>query len=58
MFSIQYLYHPFSVITSTIWFLGQKGVLLKHPGDARFELQIDNIRMGNRGYNLWLWYFL
>jgi hypothetical protein len=35
-------------VACTYWLLGQAGVLLKRPGDTRFELQVVEFLMGRR----------
>jgi hypothetical protein len=43
MFSVEYLYYPFSGISSTDWFLSLAQIVSQCSGYARFELQVDNI---------------
>jgi len=43
IFSIEYLYYPFSGISSTDWFLSLACVVPQCSGYARFELQVRNI---------------
>ncbi len=46
IFSVQDFYHAFGCITCTLWFLGIARINLKHPGNARFELQIVDVPCG------------
>jgi len=43
IFSIEYLYYPFSGISSTDQFLSLARIVSQCSGYARFELQVDNI---------------
>jgi hypothetical protein len=44
--SIQDFHDAFGSIACTYWLLGQAGVLIKCPGDARLELQVVDIPHG------------
>ncbi len=44
--SIQNFHDAFGGITCTCWFLGNAGIELKCPGNARFELQVVDIPHG------------
>jgi hypothetical protein len=46
IFSIQDFYHAFGCITCTYCLLGKVRIELKHPGNARFELQIVDVSHG------------
>jgi hypothetical protein len=46
IFSIQDLHNTLGSVACTDWFLGQAGVLLECPGNARFELQIVDVPHG------------
>jgi hypothetical protein len=46
MFSIQDFHNALGSITCIHWLLGQAGVLLERPGNARLELQIVDVPHG------------
>jgi hypothetical protein len=46
------------VASSSIWFKAGQLILPKSPRYAKFDVHIDNITLGLRGYYLWLWFFL
>jgi hypothetical protein len=46
IFSVQIFHDAFGGITCTCWFLSKAGIELKHPGNARFELQVVDIPHG------------
>jgi hypothetical protein len=46
IFSIQDFHHVFGCITCTCWLLGIARIKLKHPGNAKYELQIVDVPHG------------
>jgi hypothetical protein len=47
---IQDFHNTFGGITCTYWLLGKAGIKLKHPGNARFELQVVDIPHGQEDF--------
>ncbi len=48
--SIQDLRNAFVSITFTYWLLGEARIVLKHPRNARFELQVVDIPLGQEDF--------
>ena len=48
--SIQDFHNMFGGVTCTYWLLGIAGIKLKHPGNARFELQIVHVPHGQEDF--------
>ncbi len=46
IFSVQDFYDAFGCITCTFWLLCVVGIKLKHPRNARFELQVVDVPHG------------
>jgi hypothetical protein len=46
MLSIQDFHNAFGGVTCTYWLLGKARIKPKHPGNARFELQVVDIPHG------------